>query len=67
MMKVYDYARRDENGKFGRFLTEEEVATLMKRMNENDNNPMVYTKFVVDKVDLENGIVYGSTWYKDNY
>ena len=67
MMKIYDYARRDENGKFGRFLTGEEVAELMQRMNNNDNNPMVYTYFTVHKVDMENGVVYGTTNTKDNY
>ena len=67
MMRIFDYAKRDENGKFGRFLTEEEVAQLMERMNNNDNNPMVFTYFTVCKVDMENGVVYGRTTAKDNY
>ena len=66
-MKVFDYCRKDENGKYGRFLTEEEVTTLIKRMDNNDKNPMTYTYFMVDKVDLENGIVYGSTTSKSAY
>lgn len=66
-MKVFDYWAKDENGKYGRFLTEEEVANLIGRMDKNDKNPMIYTYFMVSKVDLENGIVYGSTTSKSAY
>ena len=64
MMKFYDYNAKNEDGTYGRMLTEEEVANLANAM---DCNKMYIVKFVVSKMDVENGVVYGSTTRTTNY
>lgn len=60
-MKVYDYYRRNNEDKYGRLLTEEEVAELVNAINNK------CAKFTVKKIDTENSVVYGATEYIDNY
>jgi hypothetical protein len=64
MMKVYDYAVKNENGTYGKMLTEEEAKVLFDAIN---NEGAVEVKFTITKVDVENGIIYGTRVYRTTY
>ena len=63
-MKFYDYTVKNENGTWGKMLTEDETKVLLDAIN---NEGGVGAKFTITKVDVKNGIIYGTRVYRNNY
>ncbi len=64
MMKFYDYAIKNEDGTYGKLLTEDEANVLFTAINQRG---MVEVRFTISQVDVENGIIYGTSAYRSTY